>query len=308
MAGMAAAAESLDFAHYASALRRQIDAALQSHTDFGPGCPPHLAEAIRHSLLAPGKRLRPMLVLMACQACGYDSSRAIAAACSVEMIHSYSLVHDDLPAMDDDDLRRGQPTLHKAYDEWTAILAGDALATLAFEILAEPRAPTDGKVRARLVLGLAQAAGRAGMVGGQCLDLAAEKLAAAPPPTVEEIERLQAMKTGALIGFSAEAGAILAQAEAGARAALRRYGEALGLAFQIADDLLDAEGDAAVLGKRVAKDAPAGKATFVSLVGREAARHRLNEAERQAIGALDLFGKRADVLREAAAFVSRRRH
>jgi farnesyl diphosphate synthase len=223
-------------------------------------------------------------------------------------VHCYSLVHDDLPAMDDDDLRRGQPTLHKAYDEWTAILAGDALNTLAFEILAEPRVPTDVEVRARLVLGLAQAAGRAGMVGGQCLDLAAEKLAAGPPPTVEEIERLQAMKTGALIGFSAEAGAILAQAEAGARAALRRYGEALGLAFQIADDLLDAEGDAAVLGKRVAKDAPAGKATFVSLVGREAARHRLNEAERQAIGALDRFGKRADVLREAAAFVSRRRH
>src|SRR5687767_8415624 len=168
MAGMAAAAESLDFAHYASALRRQIDAALQSHTDFGPGCPPHLAEAIRHSLLAPGKRLRPMLVLMACQACGYDSSRAIAAACSVEMIHTYSLVHDDLPAMDDDDMRRGQPTNHKVFGEAMAILAGDAMVMMAFELLARGTHP---QIAAPLIDQLARAAGPEGMIGGQVLDM-----------------------------------------------------------------------------------------------------------------------------------------
>ncbi len=299
----------MSFAQRLADCARQTDARLAEILDAPSApVPARLRCAMRQAVLGGGKRFRPFLVLEGAALFDVAPAVALDVAAAIECVHCYSLVHDDLPAMDDDDLRRGQPTLHKAYDEWTAILAGDALATLAFEILAEPRAPTDGKVRARLVLGLAQAAGRAGMVGGQCLDLAAEKLAAAPPPTVEEIERLQAMKTGALIGFSAEAGAILAQAEAGARAALRRYGEALGLAFQIADDFLDAEGDAAGLGKRVAKDAPAGKATFVSLVGREAARHRLNEAERQAIGALDLFGKRADVLREAAAFVSRRRH
>jgi farnesyl diphosphate synthase len=223
-------------------------------------------------------------------------------------VHCYSLVHDDLPAMDDDDMRRGQPTVHRAYDEWTAILAGDALLTLAFEILARKATHPDAAVRAELVLALAKAAGARGMVEGQMLDLLADKRGEPAQPTVAHVLNLQALKTGALIAASCEAGAILAEAAPESRAALRRYGEELGLAFQIADDLLDREGSAETVGKATGKDHAAGKATLVALLGPEAARARLAEAERSAIAALSPFAEKAAVLIEAARFAARRAH
>jgi farnesyl diphosphate synthase len=299
----------MSFAQRLAECARQTEARLAEILDApGAAVPSRLRHAMRDAVLNGGKRFRPFLVLEGAVFFDVAPAAALEVAAAVECIHCYSLVHDDLPAMDDDDLRRGRPTLHRVYDEWTAILAGDALNTLAFEILANGGAHVAGDVRARLVQGLATAAGRAGMVGGQCLDLEAEKLGPGSPMALGDVRRLQEMKTGALIAFAAEAGAILAQAEAAPRGALRRYGEALGLAFQIADDLLDVEGDVATVGKRLAKDAVAGKATFVSVLGREAARCRLAEAERQAIAALDTFDARADFLREAAAFASRRRH
>jgi farnesyl diphosphate synthase len=297
----------MGFAQRLADCARHTEGRLAEILDADARVPARLRDAMRHAVLGGGKRFRPFLVLEGAALLGAPKAAALDVAAAVECIHCYSLVHDDLPAMDDDDLRRGQPTLHKAYDEWTAILAGDALNTLAFEILAEGRTHPDGAVRARLVAELAKAAGRAGMVGGQCLDLEAEKLGLSPAPGLRHIEELQAMKTGALISFAAEAGAILAEADAASRSALRRYGDAIGLAFQIADDLLDAEGDAATVGKRVAKDARAGKATFVSLLGRDAARSRLEEAARQATAALDVLGPQAGLLREAVTFVSRRR-
>ncbi len=225
-------------------------------------------------------------------------------AAALECVHCYSLVHDDLPAMDDDDLRRGKPTVHKAFDEWTAILAGDALLTLAFELLAAPATHPDPGVRAELIAGLARASGTSGMAGGQCLDLEADKLGLPARPDLAHIERLQAMKTGALIGYACEAGAILGRADAARRRALAQFGERLGAAFQIADDLLDVEGDADVVGKATGKDA--GKATLVSLLGVPAARERLGLLEAQAIALLEPFGADADILREAAHFVARR--
>lgn len=270
--------------------------------------PQRLAAAIRHAALSGGKRLRPFLVLESARLFGVAPEAALDVAAAVECIHCYSLVHDDLPAMDNDELRRGVPTVWKAFDEWTAILAGDALLTLAFEILSRPSVHADPDVRLALISGLARAAGTSGMVGGQALDLEADKLGAPAVPTVAHIRRLQCMKTGALIAFACEAGAILGGASSGERDALRAYGDALGLAFQIADDLLDAEGDAETVGKRVAKDAAAGKATLVSLMGLEQARVELQRMEAQASLALVPFGARGDVLRQAAAFVSRREH
>jgi farnesyl diphosphate synthase len=267
-----------------------------------------LAEALRHATLGGGKRLRPFLVIESARLFGVESAAALDVAAAIECVHCYSLAHDDLPAMDNDELRRGRPTVWKAFDEWTAILAGDALLTFAFEILGRPAAHPDPMVRLELVSGLARAAGAAGMVGGQALDLEAEKLAGAAPQTLAHIRRLQGMKTGALISFSCEAGAILGAAGSPERAALRGYGEALGLAFQIADDLLDAEGDAATVGKRVAKDAAAGKATLVSLMGLDAARSELARVEAHAADALASFGSAGDVLREAARFVGRRQN
>src|SRR5262245_38470325 len=203
------------------------------------GAPERLIAAMRHAALGPGKRLRPFLVMECASLFGVEAAVAVETATAVECVHCYSLVHDDLPAMDNDDTRRGQPTVHKAFDEWTAILAGDALLTLAFEILAAPAAHADAAVRAELVAGLARGGGGAGMVGGQCLDLEAEKLGVPPRPTAAHVQRLQAMKTAALIRFSCEAGAILGQAGDADRRTLAAYGERLGLAFQIADDLLD---------------------------------------------------------------------
>jgi farnesyl diphosphate synthase len=215
--------------------------------------PARLLEAMRYSSLGGGKRLRPFLVIESARLFGVVGEAALRTACALEMIHCYSLVHDDLPAMDDDDLRRGRPTTHKAFDEATAILAGDGLLTYAFDVVADPKTHQDAGVRAALVLALARAAGLGGMVGGQALDLAAET--AATPLTLEETLRMQAMKTGALLRFAVDAGGVLGGASVAQARALTRYGEALGAAFQIADDILDAEGDSAALGKRAGKDA-----------------------------------------------------
>ncbi|MFN3578838.1 MAG: polyprenyl synthetase family protein, partial [Tabrizicola sp.] len=238
-----------------------------------------------------GKRLRGFLVLEGARILGVPEDRAISAAAAIEALHAYSLVHDDLPCMDDDDLRRGQPTVHRKWDEATAVLAGDALQTLAFELLCDP-ALGPAEVRVALVAGLARASGIDGMVLGQALDIAAET--AVRPLTLEEITALQAGKTGALIGFAAEAGAIIAGAD---REPLRAYAAALGLAFQIADDILDVTGDSATLGKRAQKDASAGKATFVSLLGLDGARARASALVQEAEAALSPYGARAANLR-----------
>jgi farnesyl diphosphate synthase len=267
-----------------------------------------LADALRHATLGGGKRLRPFLVVESAGLFGVEPRAALDAGAAIECVHCYSLAHDDLPAMDNDELRRGRPTVWKAFDEWTAILAGDALLTVAFELLTRPAVHADPEIRLDLISSLARAAGAAGMVGGQALDLEAEKLGGPAPQTMAHIRRLQSMKTGALISLSCEAGAILGAAAPDERAALRRYGDALGLAFQIADDLLDAEGDAATVGKRVAKDAAAGKATLVSLMGCEAARAELAHVEEQAAAALAPFGERGGTLREAARYVAQRQH
>ncbi len=257
-----------------------------------------LSDAMRYAVRG-GKGLRGFLVIESARLYGVDIDRALPAAAAIEAVHGYSLVHDDLPAMDDDDLRRGQPTLHVKWNEATAILVGDALQALAFELLSDDIL---GEARVPLTRSLAQAAGRNGMVLGQMMDIAAET--ATTPLTLDEITRLQAGKTGALIRWSAEAGARLAGAETGAMAT---YASALGLAFQIADDVLDVEGDAATTGKRVGKDAAAGKATFVSLMGLETAKDRAADLVDQACAALAPFGESADTLRLAAHFVISRK-
>jgi farnesyl diphosphate synthase len=259
---------------------------------------------MRHAALGGGKRLRPFLVMESARLCGVPDEEAVNAAVALECVHCYSLVHDDLPAMDDDDLRRGRPTVHRAFDEATAILAGDTLLTLAFEIIADPQTHHDPAVRAELALLLARAAGGAGMAGGQMLDLEA----AGRTMTEADVLHLQAMKTGALIRFGCEAGAVLGGAPSEHRQALRDYGAALGQAFQLADDLLDVEGDAAVVGKATAKDADAGKATLVGLIGVTEARARLTQLEAKARAALSPFGGEGKILAEAAAFVANRTH
>lgn len=257
-----------------------------------------LHDAMRHAL-SGGKRLRGFLVIEGARVHGHED--AVEAAAAIEAMHAYSLVHDDLPAMDDDDLRRGRPTVHVRWDEATAILAGDALQTLSFALLAGRDCHPDPGVRVALVADLAAAAGDGGMVLGQALDLAAE--AAATPLTLPQIERLQAGKTGALLEWSGRAGATLAGADP---APLTAYARAVGLAFQIADDILDVEGDAAVTGKAVGKDAGAGKATFVSLLGLDAARRRAEDLVAAACDALAPFGGRADTLRALASYVTAR--
>lgn len=251
---------------------------------------------------AGGKRLRGFLVLEAARMHGLPVERALSAAASVEALHAYSLVHDDLPAMDDDDLRRGLPTVHVKWDEATAILAGDALQTLAFELLCDP-ALGSAEVRLALVAALARASGAEGMVLGQALDIAAETAPA--PLTLAQITELQAGKTGALIRYAAEAGAILAGADP---APLRAYATALGLAFQIADDILDVEGDAGAVGKRLGKDAEAGKATFVSHLGLAGAKARAAALIDEAEAALAPYGAAAETLKQAARFVIARRN
>jgi farnesyl diphosphate synthase len=261
-----------------------------------------LYEAMRHAAIGGGKRLRPLLVVAACELFHVDRERALRVGLAVECIHTYSLIHDDLPAMDDDDLRRGKPTVHIAYDEATAILAGDSLHALAFEILADEATHEDPFVRVDLVTELARAAGPAGMAGGQMMDLVAED----EQFDLAATTRLQQLKTGALIGFSVEAGAIMGKASMEMRARLRGYARDLGLAFQIADDLLDVEGSADCAGKAVGKDSGRGKATFVSLFGVERARRQAEMLIDQAVAHLHVFGAEADLLRAIARFTIER--
>lgn len=273
--------------------------------------PARLLEAMRYASLAGGKRFRPFLTVETASLFDCPRAQALLVGSTVEFVHCYSLVHDDLPAMDNDDLRRGRPTTHKAYDEATAILAGDGLLTFAFDVLAREETHPDPAVRTELVLALARAAGLGGMVGGQMLDLGAEgRFTRGTPEALgqSEIETLEAMKTGALLRFACLGGAILGKADHDARLALDRYGAAIGKAFQVADDLLDAEGDAAMLGKATHKDDAAHKATFVRILGVEGARRKLGELVGEAENALAPFGAKADVLRAAARFVAERRH
>ncbi len=273
--------------------------------------PARLLAAMRHGALDGGKRLRPLLVVETAALFGVPLEAAITTAAAVECVHCYSLVHDDLPAMDNDALRRGRPTVHKAYDEATAILAGDALLTLAFDLLAGEDAHADPLVRITLVRALARASGLGGMAGGQMLDLAAEGRFGTDGPLaldLAEIRDLQAMKTGALLAVSVEAGALLGQADPAARATLAAYGTALGAAFQIADDLLDVEGTAEAVGKSVRKDQQAGKATLVSALGIPAARALLADLVQDAAAALAPFGDKGEVLAAAARFVAERRN
>ena len=271
--------------------------------------PPRLVAAMRHGALGGGKRLRPFLTVETARFLGVPAGQAQRAGAAVELLHCYSLVHDDLPAMDDDDLRRGRPTVHKAFDEATAILAGDALLTLAFEVLADEATHPDGAVRAALVSCLARASGLGGMVGGQMLDLAAEGRFEAVRGTLPEAEirRLQAMKTGALLAASVEIGARLGGADAAALAAFGRYGRALGATFQIADDILDVESDAAQMGKATAKDADKGKGTLVGALGLDGAKRERDRLSAEAVEALSAFGPEADVLRAAARFAAERK-
>lgn len=274
----------------AARIQNQFDLVLGGLDDLG------VTQAMAYTTQG-GKRLRGFLVLESARLHDVAEDQAIWPAAGIEALHAYSLVHDDLPCMDDDDLRRGKPTIHVKWDQATAVLAGDALQTLAFELCTRPEVGV-ADVRADLALTLAQASGAQGMVLGQALDIAAET--ASRPLTLDEITRLQAGKTGALIEWSACAGARLAQADT---APLRQYAQALGLAFQIADDILDIEGDAQKAGKRLQKDADAGKATFVSLLGLDAAKLRAAELIEQGCAALEIYGPRADTLKEAARFV-----
>jgi geranylgeranyl diphosphate synthase, type II len=278
-------------------LRSRIDTALDHYTRYDDSCPDQLRNAIRYALLAPGKRLRPRLVLLAAEACGGSVATALPAACAVEMIHAYSLVHDDLPAMDDDDLRRGQPTCHKAFDEATAILVGDALLARAFEVIASEMTPADRSVRCCAVL--ARAAGAAALVGGQAADLAGE----AETVDVGGLASIHRRKTGALIAAALQLGGIAAGATPAQLAALEQFGSQLGLAFQITDDLLDVAGRQADAGKRLAKDAARGKATYPRLLGIEESRRRAAQYVDEACDAIQAFGPAADPLRLLARSV-----
>jgi len=262
---------------------------------------PRLLSAMRYAALGAGKRLRPFLVIESARLFNVPAASALRVGAALECVHCYSLVHDDLPAMDDDDLRRGKPTAHKKFDEATAILAGDSLLTLAFEVLAHGETHADAKVRSALVLELAQASGLNGMAGGQMLDIEAE---AGTAQTLDSIIRIQAHKTGALFRFACEAGAIMAGADP---TPLRRYADDIGLAFQIADDLLDLESSPEALGKATQKDLQRGKATIASLMGRKAAAEKADSLITSAIAALAPYGGKADTLREAARFIIARK-
>lgn len=271
--------------------------------------PDRLMDAMRYGSMGGGKRFRPFLAVASANLFGVPRERALMAGAALECIHCYSLVHDDLPSMDNDDLRRGRPTTHKKFDDATAILAGDGLLTLAFDILSRPETHPGAEVRVRLVTALARMSGLGGMVGGQMLDLAAEGRFDGKMKQLgeQDVLTLQAMKTGALIRFGCIAGAILGEADDKQYAALDRYGQIVGQAFQIADDLLDIEGDAATLGKAAQKDAAAGKATIASLLGVEKARARLKTLVDEAGAILSPFGAKADVLKTAARFVAERK-
>ena len=285
---------------------RRASAAEAIETHFSKTLPaaPELPviEGMRYATRG-GKRLRGFLTMEGAALYGISAEQSVYAATAVEALHAYSLVHDDLPCMDDDDLRRGQPTVHVKWDEATAVLVGDALQTYAFAQLAEPAAHDKAEVRIALVASLAQASGAAGMVLGQAQDIAAET--AETPLSIAEISELQANKTGALIEWSAVAGALLGEADP---KPLRTYARALGRAFQIADDILDVEGDVSKAGKALQKDADAGKATFVSLLGLDGAKSRAKDLVAEAEAAIEDFGGQADALRQAARFVIAREH
>ena len=300
------AVSAIDF-DLQEALRRNaaiVEESLDALLPAVEGAEARLAEAMRYATLGGGKRLRAFLVMQSATLFKVSPTCAARVAAAVEMLHAYSLVHDDLPAMDDDDLRRGKPSTHKAFDEATAILAGDALQARAFEVLAEPDTHSDPQARCELVAALAAAAGARGMVGGQMIDILAEGRAL----EAVEIARLQALKTGRLIQFSAEAGAILGRAAPMQRHLLAAYGRDLGAAFQIADDLLDAEGSAAEIGKTTGKDAAQGKATLVAILGPERARAHAEMLARQAAAHLDGFTNKGALLRSLAAYVVGRRN
>ena len=281
-----------------------VDAAMADLMPVPVANGPRLAEAMRYAVLGPGKRLRPFLVLESAGLFSASSQQgALRVAAALECVHAYSLVHDDLPCMDDDDLRRGRPTVHRAFDEATAVLAGDGLLTIAFEILAAAETDPDPAIRCKLISALAVASGANGMVGGQAMDLAAE----GQTLDLKQIKRLQDLKTGALISFGCEAGGLLGRAHPAEAKALADYADALGLAFQIADDILDTVGDAAEVGKATGKDAAAGKATFVSILGLDQARAEAQKLASSAVASLDRFDSRADGLRSAAEFVVMRR-
>jgi len=268
-----------------SASAQLVDATLDAVLPRPEGRQSRVQEAMRYAITAGGKRLRPFLVLHSARLFGVDDSRSLRAGAAIEALHTYSLVHDDLPCMDDDDLRRGRPTTHIAFDEMTAVLAGDALLTIAFEILADPATHPDGNVRAQLVSALAQAGGHVGMIGGQIIDMLADRSFG-----VEDVIDLQRRKTGQLFEFSCEAGPILGKADAETRARLKAYAEDMGVVFQITDDLLDVTSTAEKTGKAVGKDAEMGKATLVTLLGVDGARA---EAEKRARAAIDALGPHA---------------
>jgi farnesyl diphosphate synthase len=277
---------------------RMVDRAL---AEIIPDDRSRLHQAMRYAALGPGKKLRPFFVIETAVVCGDTLGDSARVAAAIECVHCYSLVHDDLPAMDDDDLRRGKPTVHKAFDEATAILAGDALQALAFEILAGPQTHPAAEVRSQLVLNLAKAGGLSGMVGGQMQDIEAETRNFA---SLDEIKSMQMRKTGALFRFACEAGAVLAQADT---VPFRQYADHIGLAFQIADDILDVESDAVAMGKATQKDAARGKATFVDFLGLAGAKVEARRLVEAAVDCFSDFGPRADLLRAAARFIVERK-
>lgn len=280
-----------------------IDALFETILPDPPDPRRRLYQAMRYAAVGGGKRLRPLLAVAASGLFGVARESAIRAGLAVECVHVHSLIHDDLPCMDDDELRRGKPTVHRAFDEATAVLAGDALLALAFELLGDPAMPVSGDIRAELVFELARAAGAGGMAGGQMLDLFP-----AEAPDLDSITRLQRLKTGALIGWCVEAGAIMGEASAEDRTSLRGYAHCLGLAFQIADDLLDHDGDESRVGKKLRKDNDQGKVTFVTMLGVERARRQASLLVDQAVEHLQDFGSDADLLAAIARFAISRDH
>jgi farnesyl diphosphate synthase len=299
-----------DFHHRLASVASEVEDVLVAIFDVAtnPPAPARLLDAMRYAVLGGGKRLRPFLVVETARLLNGNEGTALRAGAAIELVHVYSLAHDDLPAMDDDDLRRGKPTLHLAFDEATAILAGDTLQTLAFETLADPATSSDAALRADLVLALAKAAGGAGMAGGQMLDLEAEgRLGSKMEVNAQAILRLQAMKTGAILSCAVEMGAMIGRCNAEQYQAFMVYGKALGAAYQIADDILDVESSSAALGKATGKDAGRGKGTLVGLWGLAKARAKLTRLADDALNALRPFGEEADILRAAARFTAERR-